>query len=255
MLFSYFFPPTESRFLQPDFISNALACANPVVLGFQIERIILSTISLTGLENITVNNVVHFRDKNHLHYIFASAKSGSNTLYIPEAWNYATIDAVLVSYHYRDEPKPSRGRSGKSSRSNAKMKQVSAIDSQPNVATSTIDCDLDLVVAPHEQNVKQVLDYAQVQFIQISNGSVTTEKLHTTRKILMHDSEVRSMWRQSVSESIEDVRFRLRWIVPSNSVTVIQSTQASAGVRDLEFVCSLASVNQALKHASRFASS
>ena len=232
-----------------------MACANPVVLGFQIERIVLSTISLSGLDKITVNDVVRFRDKNHLNSIFAFAKSGSNTLYIPEAWNYAKIDAVLVSYHYRDEPKPSRGRSGKSgpSRSNAKMKHVSATDSQPNVATSTIDCDL--VVAPHEQNVKQVLDYAQVQFIQISNGSVTTEKLRKTRSILMHDSEVRSMWRQSVSESIEDVRFRLRWIVPSDSVTVIQSTQASAGVNDLEFVCSLASVNEALKHASRFASS
>jgi hypothetical protein len=99
----------ENRFLQADYISNALKAVNPVVLGFQVERILLATISQSGLDGAPVSKVEYFRDASHLRSIFRSA-SHHNTLYIPEQWNYPRIDAVLVLHH-----KPSSSKKAKKS--------------------------------------------------------------------------------------------------------------------------------------------
>jgi hypothetical protein len=89
---------SENEFLRADYISNALKAVNPVVLGFQVERILLATISQSGLDGVRVSKVEYFRDASHLRSIFHPTLSlNSSILYIPEQWNYPRIDAVLVS--------------------------------------------------------------------------------------------------------------------------------------------------------------
>jgi hypothetical protein len=87
------------------FIGNALTVAktlNSSVLGFQVERIVLSTISLNGLGGVSVSKTIRFSDENELTSIFFSAEPSQNILYIPKAWNYPKVDAVLVWYKYGD---------------------------------------------------------------------------------------------------------------------------------------------------------
>jgi hypothetical protein len=89
---------SENEFLRADYISNALKAVNPVVLGFQVERILLATISQSGLDGVRVSKVEYFRGASHLRSIFLTTLSlDSSILYIPEQWNYPRIDAVLVS--------------------------------------------------------------------------------------------------------------------------------------------------------------
>jgi hypothetical protein len=90
----------ENLFVQADYVSNALKAVNPVVLGFQVERIVLATIAQSGLDGVPVGEVMYFSDTTHLLSLFRPAFS-HNVLYIPEQWNYPRIDAVFVSKKQR----------------------------------------------------------------------------------------------------------------------------------------------------------
>jgi hypothetical protein len=93
-LITWFF--SENEFLKPDCVSSVRELTNPVVLGFQVERILLATITMNGLRGVTPSVATRFSRNASLPALFR-ASIGENVLYIPEAWNYPRIDAVLVA--------------------------------------------------------------------------------------------------------------------------------------------------------------
>jgi hypothetical protein len=227
---------TENRFLQPEFISNALKAVNPVVLGFQVERIVLSTISQSGLDGVPVSKVEYFNDASDLMALFASA-STRNTLYIPNAWNYPRIDAVFVSHH---KPESIIRKTAKQKTANQTTSPFSAVpfSTATLVQAPTTVSHSSASSASNEDNVGHV----SVQFIQISVAFITNDKLTQTRGILHKDCPELALWHHAVPNSNADVRFSIRWLVSSDQVVRIPKLK-----HVVEKVSALESVNSALK--------
>ena len=202
---------------------NALAASNPSVRGFLVERIVLAAISVNGLGGVTPNQVEHFDNPILLSQKFKSLTL-QNILYVPVLFNYAKLDAVLVSNVF--EPAPTAPVSANGIDSVAvRPKSGQKIDKTP-----------------------QVLKGIHVEFIQVKAGSVTTDSLANTRSLLLKESPEIKFWRGVAGDTGVDVTFSIRWFVPSAEVKQIQSSKAGIlkGEKIAEKVNPLSSMHKQL---------
>lgn len=223
---------TEERFLDLGHVTNvlndALRSNNPVVLGYQVERIALSSIVVHGLDGVKATQVEYFgAESNMTSLLQACSTSQTTILYIPQSFNYPRIDAVLVSRHRGTVP--------------------------PGIVTASISANLSSSanVDPDSPNpgpvssagTKNRPEYVHIQFIQISVGAITPGKLANTRSVLSAESPERKLWRHAAGGSAIPI-FSIRWLVSNSEVEKMQLSKNFN--HSLEIVSPLSSVNAAL---------
>ncbi len=209
--FFLFFLLPEPLLLDVDLVQNTLESArsasNPAVLGHQVERIALSSISLFGLDGVTPNEVVFFDAGPTLVSSLKSHsfdKAGKTVLYIPKIFNYPKIDAVLVSHHPAQAIKASK----------AVPAAANAIANSSSTSTKP------------RKPVSSAHGFVHIQFIQISIGAIDSKKLQNTRSVLDAKSPERELWRHAAGVSAVNLKFSLRWLVSSDEVMKIQCCAA-----------------------------
>ena len=189
---------------------------NPVVLGFLVERFVLSSIASTGLCGLAVDKVEHF--SRYECYLAPQLKQNSaakqTVLYIPAYWERLRFDAVLVSHHR------------KSAADAAPLANVQSDLISSSGASSSALAEPTSNRASSEAVASQWSDCVHVQFVQISAGAVMSSKtLARTRRILRVGSPEREMWRNAAGDSNAEVKFSLRRFVPRDEVTRIPRTR------------------------------
>ena len=213
----------EKQFLDPEYVLSALAASNPVVRGFLVERIVLAAISVNGLDGVAVSHVQHFNNPSVLDAHFQSL-SLRNVLYVPSRFNYAKLDAVLVSNRFEPaDPELRRSRKAVPTGSAGMV----AVPTKPRM----------------KRNAKPpVLKSIHVQFIQIKTGSLKADDLANTRSLLQTDAPEMKLWSRAAYNTGVAVTFGLHWIVPGAEIRFIQSSCADSELAGPEKASSLKSM-------------
>ncbi len=223
--------------MDSQFVVNALKTTHPVELGIQVERIALSSIAVHGLDGVRAKQVEYFgSDSNLTPLLQSQSKSHVNMLYIPTSWSYPRIDAALVSYHFKKSTSKQAIKAASQSASLSSSANASAdSESSPTSATSP---------SSSSKPAKKVVDYIHVQFIQISVGAITGDKLAKTRSVLNAGSPERELWSLAAGASKVPVKFSLHWLV---SELEVERVPPFVGFeKSLEKVSPLSSVNSLL---------
>jgi hypothetical protein len=215
--------------LDSEFILNSLKATNSIVRGFLVERIVLASISRTGLDGAPVSEVRYFNNDSDFSRVLRSTSPGNNTLYIPNQWNYPKIDAVFVSHKsVSKSPKPPKPTTSK---------QIVASTPSVDVVSTALSNDVST-----DPPTEVTHAYVEIQFIQITVAKITAAKLTKTRSVLNENSPERALWRHAVNDAKADVRFSIQWFVASDQVVEVGPDKDV-----IETVSSLESVNSMLK--------
>ncbi len=193
---------------------------------------------MKGLHGVPVNEAKYFDDESDLISSFKThSASKQNVLYIPKAWNYPRIDAVLVSHHSKSSSKAAKAAS-----TPALSASPSTLVAESSSSSSAISSSASAQSSP--DSALSAASYVHIEFIQISVGAITSDKLTKTRSVLNSGSSELSLWRQVAESSSVDLKFSLRWLIASAQVANVQN---SAGFNKMaENVSPLSSVNAAL---------
>jgi hypothetical protein len=182
-----------------------------VDLGLQVERIALSSISMHGLNGVKADKVEYFGSKFNLKSSLKShSMSNAVVLYIPTSWNYPRVDAVLVSHVFKKSVSKRALKAALKSASLSSSANGSADSESPSTSVTP--------TLPSAKPLKDVVDYIHVEFIQISVGAITDDKLANTRSVLSAESPERELWRQAAGDSKVPVKFSLCWLVSEQEV-------------------------------------